>query len=54
MQIYWVPMAVEEEFDRKQKLEDLNAAVDEKNEFLSQSQSQIEASLRKLKELLAE
>lgn len=28
MQIFWVPMAVQEEFDCKGKLEELNAVVD--------------------------
>jgi hypothetical protein len=52
MQIYWVPMAIQEEFDCKSKLEELNTAVDEKAEFLTQSSNEIEESLKKFKEII--
>ena len=46
MQIFWVPIAVQEEFDCKTKLEELNTAVDEKAAFLESNAAEIESTLK--------
>lgn len=54
MVIDWVPMAVQEEFDCKQKLEELKQSVEDKAYYLESSTAEIEEVVQTFKDMIAE
>ena len=54
MVIDWVPMAVQEEFDCKLKLEELKQSVEDKAYYLESSTAEIEEVVQTFKDMIAE
>ena len=52
MLIDWVPYAVKEEFNVKDKLEQLNSLADDKVAFLEVSTNEVDEVVKQLKEII--